>query len=46
MIISNKANVSKGIELNNDGMGFKIHIPVIEIGREDGEELIKELEDK
>lgn len=31
------------MELNNDGMGFKVHIPTIEITKQDGELLLKEI---
>lgn len=37
VIISNKVSLTNGMELNNDGMGFKVHIPTIEISKSDGE---------
>ncbi|CAD8114088.1 unnamed protein product [Paramecium primaurelia] len=43
VIISKKANVTNVMELNNDGMGFKVHIPTIEIAKQDGELLLQEI---
>ncbi|CAD8124810.1 unnamed protein product [Paramecium sonneborni] len=43
IIISTKQNVSNGMELKNDGMGFRVHIPTIEIGKDDGEQILKNL---
>ncbi|CAK64545.1 unnamed protein product (macronuclear) [Paramecium tetraurelia] len=42
VIISNKVSLTNGMELNNDGMGFKVHIPTIEISKSDGEQILKE----
>ncbi|CAD8210614.1 unnamed protein product [Paramecium pentaurelia] len=41
IIVSNKENLSNTMELNNDGMGFKVHIPTIEIGKQDGDYFMK-----
>lgn len=42
IIISDRENVTSKVEMYNDGMGFRVHIPTVMIGRKDGEQLIKE----
>lgn len=42
IIISDRTNVTSKVEMNNDGMGFRVHIPTVLIGKKDGEALIQE----